>query len=184
MNGSTNVREVMRRDYVGVSESDGLVEAGRLLRDERADGAVVLRGNEPVGTVSSEDVLDQMLEVEDPTAETVSDAMESMVPRIDVDDHVESAADQLLSNSVSLLVVLDERDEVAGVITKDDLVRSVALNRDAQPDGSNLEPARTEATNETDAGYSNQGICERCGALTSDLISFNGQLLCTDCRDV
>jgi len=184
MNGSNSVREVMTREYVGVSESDGLAETGRLLREERADGAVVLRGNDPVGTVSVGDVLDQLLAVENPTTDTVSDAMESTVPRIDVDDHVESAADQLLSSSVSLLVVLDERGDVAGVITKDDLVRCVALSRDAETNNTNLEPARTESATETDAGYSNQGICERCGALTSDLVSFNGQLLCSDCRDV
>ena len=35
-----------------------------------------------------------------------------------------------------------------------------------------------------DGGFSDQGICERCGALTSELASFNGQLLCADCRDV
>ncbi|WEL17164.1 CBS domain [Halorhabdus sp. SVX81] len=178
------MREVMTREYVGVSESDGAIETGRLLQQERTDGAVVLRGNDPVGTVSTGDVLEQLLETEDPESATVRDAMDATVPRIDIDDHIESAADQLLSSSVSLLIATDESDDVAGVITKDDLVRAVALSRDAEPNNGNLEPARTEGTAETDAGYSNQGICERCGALTSDLVSFNGQLLCNDCRDV
>lgn len=184
MNDSNSVREVMTREFVGVSEADGLLETGRLLREERADGAVVLRGNDPVGTVSVGDVLDQLLDAEAATDGEVSDAMDSTVPRVDVDDHVESAADQLLSSSVSLLVVFDGSGEVAGVVTESDLVRSVALSRESTAGTENLEPARTEGTAEPDAGYSNQGICERCGALTSDLVSFNGQLLCSDCRDV
>ena len=184
MNESNSVREVMTREFVGVSEADGLLETGRLLREERADGAVVLRGNDPVGIVSAEDVLDQLLDDEAPDAGAVSDVMDSTVPRIDVDNHIESAADQLLSSSVSLLVVFDGSGDIAGVVTESDLVRSVALSRESTAGSENLEPARTEGTAEADAGYSNQGICERCGALTSDLVSFNGQLLCSDCRDV
>ncbi|CCQ32728.1 inosine-5'-monophosphate dehydrogenase related protein V [Halorhabdus tiamatea SARL4B] len=178
------MREVMTREFVGVSEADGLAETGRLLRAERADGAVVLRGNDPVGTISVGNVLDQLLDADAHEDDTVSEAMESTVPQIDVDDHVESAADQLLSSSVPLLVVFDGSGDVAGVVTESDLVRSVALSRESTAETENLEPARTEGTAESDAGYSNQGICERCGALTSDLVSFNGQLLCSDCRDV
>ena len=29
--------------------------------------------------------------------------------------------------------------------------------------------------------YSTQGVCESCGALTRELSSHNGQLLCADC---
>jgi len=183
MSMNNTIREVMTREYVGVSESDDLLEAGRLLREEGVDGAVVLRGNDPVGTIEVGAVLDHVLDGE--SATDVGDAMEGTVERIDADQTVEVAADRLVGVEGSLLVVTDGGGDPVGVVTAADLVRAMALGREPDQRGEpGLEPNRTDQPAETDDGYANQGICERCGALTSDLISFNGQLLCSDCRDI
>ncbi|WP_181686513.1 CBS domain-containing protein [Halorhabdus salina] len=183
MSVESTIREVMTRDYVGVSESDDVLDAGQLLRDEGVDGAVVLRGNEPVGMLEVDGVLDHVLE--DGDVETVGDAMVSEVERVGAEQPISTAADRLVSSDESVLVVTDERDDVIGVVTEADLVRAVALGRDPDDQRTeNIEPARTGQNPDTDERYSNQGICERCGALTSDLASFNGQLLCSDCRDI
>ena len=42
----------------------------------------------------------------------------------------------------------------------------------------------TGVESETGAGFEEQSICEGCGTLTGDLVAFNGQLLCGDCRDI
>ena len=183
MSMSNTIREVMNREYVGVSESDDPLEAGRLLRDEGADGAVVLRGNEPVGTLEIDAVFDHVLE--DGGAETVSDVMADSVERVEADQPIEVAADRLVGVEGSLLVVTDNAGDTIGVVTATDLVRAMALGREPEQGAAgNLEPSRTEGTATAEESYSNQGICERCGALTSDLVSFNGQLLCSDCRDI
>lgn len=183
MNGNISVREVMTREYIGVSESDDLEETGRLLREEDVNGAIVLRGNEPVGTLPIGRILETMLE--STGSETVGDAMVPMVKQADGNAFTDEAASQLLGSPGSLLVVTDESDEIVGVVTETDLVRSLALNR--EPDTQReetLQPAIAGQASENDTQYSNQGICERCGALTSDLVAYNGQLLCNDCRDV
>ncbi|MEF8787364.1 MAG: CBS domain-containing protein, partial [Haloarculaceae archaeon] len=41
-----------------------------------------------------------------------------------------------------------------------------------------------EAETEAEDNFEDQGICEVCGTFTRDLSSFNGQLLCDDCRDM
>ncbi|WP_136688008.1 CBS domain-containing protein [Halorhabdus amylolytica] len=183
MSMSNTIREVMTRDYVGVSESDDPLEAGQLLREEGVDGAVVLRGNEPVGTLEVDAVLDHVLE--DGAAETVSDVMAESVERVDAEEPIEVAADRLVGVEESLLVVIDEGGDTVGVVTASDLVRAMALGREPEQGAAgHLEPNRTEGTASAGDSYANQGICERCGALTSDLVSFNGQLLCNDCRDI
>ena len=53
MNENVTVREVMEREFVGVSESDGVLETSELLLREGSDLAVVLRGSEPVGVVTA-----------------------------------------------------------------------------------------------------------------------------------
>ena len=183
MSMSNTIREVMTRDYVGVSESDDPLEAGRLLREEGVDGAVVLRGNEPVGTLEVDGVLDHALQ--DGGAETVGDVMAEPVEEVDAEKPIEVAADRLVGTDGSLLVVTDGGGETLGVVTASDLVRTIALGREPeQGTAENFEPNRTEGTGNATESYSNQGICERCGSLTSDLASFNGQLLCSDCRDI
>jgi len=182
MSAESTIREVMTRDYVGVSESDDLVEAGRLLREENVDAAVVLRGNDPVGTIELGDVLDYALDGEE---STVGDAMTSTFERVSANDPIEVAADRLVATDESILVVTNDAGDIVGVVTESDLVRAVALGREPEEQANEeFEPARTEGVADTDERYSNQGICERCGALTSDLVSFNGQLLCSDCRDI
>ncbi|MFW5949865.1 MAG: HPP family protein [archaeon] len=182
MSVESSVREVMTRDYVGVSESDDLVQTGRLLREEGVDAAVVLRGNDPVGTLEVGAVLDHVL---DDDGSTVGDAMNATVERVTINDPIEVAVDQLVATDESILVVTNDANDVVGVVTESDLVRAVALGREPEDQQSEeFEPARTEGRTETNEQYSNQGICERCGALTSDLVSFNGQLLCSDCRDI
>lgn len=183
MAAESTLREVMTRDFVGVSESDDLLEAGRLLQEESVSAAIVLRGNEPVGTLSVETVLGHVLD--DDAAETVGDAMVASIEQVGANQPIEVAADRLVAIEESLLVVTSDGGDVVGVVTESDVVRAVALGRD--PDeyrSEDIEPARTEGNAEVNARYSNQGICERCGALTSDLVSFNGQLLCGDCRDI
>lgn len=183
MSMGNTIREVMTRDFVGVSESDDPLEAGELLREEDVDGAVVLRGNEPVGTLELDGVLDHVLE--DGSAAAVGDVMAEPVERIDADDPIEIAADRLVGVDGSLLVVTDDGGDTVGVVTASDLVRAMALGREPDQGASEpLEPNRTDQATGANDSYANQGICERCGALTSDLVSFNGQLLCSDCRDL
>lgn len=183
MSISSTIREVMTRDYVGVSESDDLLEAARLLREEGTDGAVVVRGNEPVGTLQIDAILDHVLD--DTTGETVRNAMTEPVECIDPDQPIEVAADRLVGIDGSLLVVTDGSADAIGVVTAVDLVRAMALGREPDQGGTEtFEPNRTDTADATTDEYANQGICERCGALTSDLVSFNGQLLCNDCRDI
>lgn len=185
MNGDVTVREAMTRDFVGVSEGDGMVEAASLLLEEDAAGAVVLRGMNPVGMLTAADVLAWLVAngaVEDAT---VGDAMAESVPTVAPETSIEDAAELLFTHSTDQLVVTDGGQPL-GVLTQGDIVAATTFAPGEQ--SSHAEPARVEsepgATAQGDGGFSEQGICERCGALTSDLSSFNGQLLCSDCMDV
>lgn len=188
MNSAVTVRDAMTQDYVGVSEGDGLVDAATLLVEEEIDGAVVLRGQEPVGMLTWADVLAALVAGEAQDG-SVGDWMTDSVPRVSPDQTVEEAADLLFTRSARQLVVTDATDEVLGVLTRADLVAATALTPGEGEQRSGVERASHARTEENepaqgDGGFSDQGICEGCGTLTADLTSFNGQLLCADCRDV
>lgn len=183
MNAEVTVRELMDREYVGVSESDGLIETVELLLAEDKETAVVLRGSEHVGVLTERDVLALLVSDQSPDAATVGDAMTEHVPTVSPEETASEAASRISTQESRRLIVTDGTEPL-GIVTEEDL-----LARPQRPEQLDAEPelAQTQAgapANAGDQGFDDQGICEVCGSLARDLASFNGQLLCADCRDM
>jgi CBS domain-containing protein len=194
MIADVTVREVMDREYLGVSESDDLVETVEMLLREGADTAVVLRGSEPVGVLTPEDVMGLVVEGPPPDVATVGDAMTEHVPTIDPALGLREAADTMSAQDVRRLVATpDPSVAPEGIITAHDVFAIRAADVERSPDANaEREPVpagpgsalANDVEAEGQADFDDQGICEACGTLTGDLASFNGQLLCADCRDM
>jgi CBS domain-containing protein len=197
MNGEVTVREAMTPEFVGVSEGDDIVDAAELLLAEDVPGAVVLRGNEPVGMLTGRDVLQWLVDSDDGAEATVREGMRDGVPSISANRSVDDAAAEMFARSTSQLLVVDEEGDLQGVLTKGDIVAATTLGPTEQApavDSVQHEAERTTVVHENleataagsagDGGFSEQGICERCGALAAELTTTNGELLCSDCRDV
>lgn len=195
MNADVTVREVMDREYVGVSESDDLVDTAELLLRQDTDTAVVLRGTEPVGVLTCRDVLGLLVEGPDPQSAAVADAMTESVPTVPPAFSLEEAADMMSAQTARRLVVQETGGgEPLGIITEHDVLATRPYGRTREERQTAAEPADPDATatamragdadRDTTEGFQDQSICEGCGTLTSDLASFNGQLLCPDCRDI
>lgn len=195
MNADVTVREVMDREYVGVSESDDLVETAALLLREDSDTAVVLRGSEPVGVLTCRDVLALLVDGPDPAAATVADAMTASIPTVSPALSLEEAADMMSARDARRLVVTEGTGgEPVGILTEHDVLvtRPYGRTREdrraiADPEAGDAEVGpmlSAEVDSDSAEGFEDQSICEVCGTLTSDLAAFNGQLLCSDCRDM
>jgi len=102
--------------------------------------------------------------------------------------------DAMSTRSARRLVVTPENGaEPLGVLTERDLLAGglhAVEDRDrhpvetAPPAAGTATAVGTEAETDAEDSFEDQGICEACGTLTQDLVSFNGQLLCSDCRDL
>ncbi|PSQ62782.1 MAG: inosine-5-monophosphate dehydrogenase [Halobacteriales archaeon SW_8_66_22] len=191
MKPDVTVREMMDREYVGVSESDDLLDCVELLLYEDADAAVVQRGSEHVGVVSQHDILELLVHGPSPSEAQAGDAMRETIPTIAPDASLASAADRMSTQSTGRLLVTDGEEPV-GMLTERDLIatRRHELNT-IETGASDAESVTVGLHDEDDigeemagAGFDDQGICEVCGTLTHDLSSFNGQLLCADCREI
>lgn len=187
MEGDVTVREIMTRDFVGVSESDPVEGAVELMLEEGTSVAVVLRGSEPVGMLTADDALSLLADETDQTT-TVGDVMSGTVPRVGADAGITQAAGTMADAGVASVLVAEE--DVEGLVTERDVVSATAslADRFAMEAPRDHEPGPAESTAEAgapaDAEYSNQSVCEVCGSLTPDLQNFNGQLVCVDCRDI
>jgi len=199
MNTDLTVRDVMDREYVGVSESDPLPETVELLLREDATAAVVLRGQVPVGVLTERDVYAVLAESSDPSAATVGDAPSTTVPTVAPDVSLEVAADEMATRSVKRLRVVDD-GETVGLLSEHDILTARtpgAVENTQRQVEADADAAAGTAVGVADSGardafgddgvqdeFGEQSICEGCGTLTRDLSSFNGQLLCPDCRDI
>lgn len=183
MNSDVTVRDVMPQNYVGVSEGDGALETVELMLDEGVDTVLVMRGQEPVGVLTERDVLARVVEdgVENGLeGATVADVMTPRVPTVPPDRGVADAATLMDAEGVRGLVVT-EGGEPLGLVTEHDLFSVATMTAPAESELQlgNGVVERTESGN-----FSNQSICEECGALAADLADVGGQLLCEHCRDV
>lgn len=192
MDSELTVREIMDREYVGVTESDALIETVELLLEEDKETAVVLHGSEHVGAVTERDILSTLVDGPDPSEATVGEVMSEQVPTVSPETTLSSAADQLSTQSARRLVVTNGA-EPEGVVTQNDLLagRNYSVDQEMASTTSGEVLAEetiggtgTATTPPSEEGFEDQGICEVCGTLTRDLTSFNGQLLCADCREM
>lgn len=197
MQRDVTVREVMDDAFVGVSASDGVLETVDLLVSEGAPVAVVLQGSDVVGACTDRDVLRGLLEDERVGAATVGEVMREAVPTITPDRSLAEARDRMTTRGTRWLVVSDG-EEALGIVTERDVLAGSTLGSETAAETTDVGEetvavAESTATgtaagaaNETatEDAFEDQGICEVCGALTHDLASFNGQLLCADCRNV
>jgi hypothetical protein len=165
--------------------------------EEGAESAVVLRGTDPVGVVTERDALAAFVGADgDPPK--VSEAMNDALPTVSPEMTIGEAADALSAGSTQRVLVSDG-DEPLGVLTEQDLLtaspfaptasgpamaereRAVAGVTEGRGD-PDTEPADTRRNSES--RFEDQSLCEACGALSRELSTFNGQLLCPDCRDI
>jgi len=119
--------------------------------------------------------------------------MTESVPTIEPDASLESAADMMSTRSAGRLLVTNGTEPL-GILTERDLLATQThepgvvetTSSEAEVVTAGMHEGSGEATFSAgeESGFEEQGICEACGSLTHDLMSFNGQVLCSDCRDI
>lgn len=178
------VRDLLSRDYVGVSESDAIIGAAELMRGAGETAAVVLRGQEATGVVTAGGILDFLLAGGDVESTPVAEVMDADPPAVTPETTIAEATRHLVGTGVGHVLVT-EGSEVIGVLDARDLATAKQTgqgNATVSDVPGNTTVDSREAT--VDEEYSSQSICEGCGSFSQDLVNVDGQLLCPDCRSV
>jgi signal-transduction protein with cAMP-binding, CBS, and nucleotidyltransferase domain len=194
MERDVSIRDVTAREFVGVSESDSVHSTVQLMHEEDVGSVLVMRGSDPVGIMTERDVLEMVADGLDPESTAVETIMSDPVITIGASRPLADAAETMSREDIRNIVVTDDADgeDIVGVLTERDVIEAAStlqasrmLTAESNPEG--VATAATAVESEAtvpDDEYGTQGVCELCGALTDSLHDSNGQLVCSDCRQV
>jgi CBS domain-containing protein len=120
------VSEVMVRDPVNVSPDAPCGHIARLMRDKGIGSVVVVEDGKPVGIVTERDLVHRVMAASmNPDGCTAAQISRRPVVAISVHADVEIAVDTMNEYKIRRLVVVDDHNKVAGILTTDDLAKKL-----------------------------------------------------------
>lgn len=130
------VEELMTTDIISVSSEDRLIHARRQLIDNKIGRLLVNEDNDLVGMVTSKDVIRALLNFKKYTPEKhqqaqikkllVKDFMSNNIDTISKDATIYELASKMVETGYNGYPVVNENNQVVGIITQTDLVKLVA----------------------------------------------------------
>jgi CBS domain-containing protein len=116
------VAELMTKTVVQLPEDANLVEAARAMRDDEIGDVVVTTRGALAGLATDRDIVVRAVaEGKDPTTTRLSEVLTGNVVRVRKDAPIDEAAALMRERGVRRLVVTDDGDKVAGIISLGDL---------------------------------------------------------------
>ncbi|SEK46445.1 acetoin utilization protein AcuB [Carnobacterium iners] len=129
-----NVKNYMTSKVVTVSEDTKVLEALDIMKEHKFHRLPVVRKDKMIGLITEEIIQENSpstatsLSIHEMnyllTKTTVGDIMHKKIITIGADALLEEAADLMLKNEVGVLPVVEDRDNVIGIITDKDLFRA------------------------------------------------------------
>lgn len=118
------VDTICQRPAITCTPEMGLVEMARIMKEHNISGIVVVEGGKPVGIVSLRDLRDLIaVAAADILTVSVREVMKTGLITIRRSDHLFKAIFKMAKHNIHRLVVVDDADMLAGVMTDTDLLR-------------------------------------------------------------
>ena len=114
------VRDVMKNDIITITKETTILETMKIMRDKNIGFLVVEENNEAIGVITDRDIV-LALSKEISTNTTIIKIMKKYVIKINLDEDISIASDMMGYMQVRRLVVVDDNNEVCGVLSLTDL---------------------------------------------------------------
>jgi len=124
------VEQVMNRDVITVTPDCAIRDLKEILRTKRISGAPVMMGDELIGMISIENLI-QALERGDISGK-VRDHVTVEVRTIRTDDSVVSAVNMFVRYGFGRFPVVDGEGNLVGILTKGDIIRGLLRQMEVQ----------------------------------------------------
>lgn len=168
------VRDIMQTNATTIDSSASVAEAAKAMCRDEVGSCIVLDKHLPLGIVTEEDMNCKIVARDKkPGSVPVRTIMSTPLITVFADQTVGEAAAMMASKRVRRLPVVNEANEVIGIVTvRDILAASTTINELLQ---ALIEINRGDEME--------MGICDRCGQMSDDLRRIDTLSLCSSCRD-
>lgn len=121
------VSDLAREDVVSVDPSTAVSELASTMAQADVGSVLVTEGDQPVGIVTDRDLAVRMLpDAIDPESVSAEDVMSDDLATVESNAGFFEAAETMSDHGVRRLPVVDGNDDLAGIITVDDLTELLA----------------------------------------------------------
>ncbi|PKL67985.1 MAG: CBS domain-containing protein [Methanomicrobiales archaeon HGW-Methanomicrobiales-1] len=166
--------EVMKRNPTMIGIEATVAMAAKAMCKEEVGSVIILDNNKPIGIVTEEDINCKVVAKDlKPSKVHVNEIMSTPLITVSADKTSGDAAHMMVKHKVRRLPVVDDCNEVIGIITVRDLLTVSTELNDLLEDL--IEINREEIVE--------QGVCDRCSQMSDDLKRVDGVLICPSCRE-
>ncbi|MEA3229785.1 MAG: CBS domain-containing protein [archaeon] len=173
------ILEIMSNKPVVINADDTVQDAAILMRKNDISGLVVVNENDAVAVVTFKDIGKKVIaENLSPRDVKVKDVMSSKMITAQDDETMSEVAMKMVANGVSRMPVLDKDNNVAGVVTKTDILKIM-------PSIINIfyEKEKEKEITPVPDRMTTDGICEECGNHSDELKLVEDRWLCEECEE-
>ncbi len=116
------VSDIMTKNPVTVSPAARADEVAHLMREKGISSVILVTNGKPVGIVTERDLVHRVLALDkDPKKLMAADICTQPVIAVSIHCPVEDAVDTMNQHKIRRIVVIDDKDHVAGIVTTDDV---------------------------------------------------------------
>ena len=175
METEIRVGDCMTKGIIAIPMSRPVIEAAEAMARARVGSVIVLKKGKAVGIVTERDIVRKLLaKGKNPRKVKLGSIMSTPLHVIKIDTPIGEAARAMKKYDIKKLPVVNDRNEVVGMVTETDIIRAYPGLVDVLLEVAEIvRPHGEEPIT---------GVCERCGMYSTTLKLTEGILLCEECR--
>ena len=168
------LRDIMNRKLTTTGIGATVAKAAKAMCHDEVGSVIILDNNKPIGIVTEEDINCKVVAKDlKPSKVHVNEIMSTPLITVSADKTAGDAAHMMVKHKVRRLPIVDEHQEVIGIVTVRDLLAVSNEQNDLLMDL--IEINREETVD--------PGMCGRCSQMSDDLKRVDGVMLCPHCRE-
>lgn len=182
MKNNIGIKDAMTYNVI-TATSDTIISDIATIMTKNDISSVVIEDEKVEGIVTSNNIISKVvsrnLSPQNITADMVMDDYVGINPEASLLE----ASSTMIKNNCKVVLVIDEKNELKGLLTLTDIVRVSPELIELFVEEESLDKYYTENKYSTEYDENlYEGVCDRCGVY-SQLEKIDGQYLCFDCID-
>jgi len=168
------VGDCMTKGVVTLREESTVMEAAKLMKNNKVGSVIIVREEVPVGIVTEGDITYKVVaEGRDPRKTLLKEIMHSKLKVIGPNEVIEKVAGILRDEGIKRLPVVNDKGKLIGIIGETDIVRISPGLYDIIREKASID--------RFDASEVVTGVCDICGNYSETLKRSSGKLACEEC---